>query len=94
MKTLISEVLLPASAAIGLLAMLAIPPAAADEQPLKSPAAATATVAAISAPITSVQHSASAQGETARSSTVSRSAVEPRCERIERIGKFTITRCQ
>jgi hypothetical protein len=32
MRTLISEVLLPASAAIGLLAMLTIPPATAEDR--------------------------------------------------------------
>ena len=66
MKTLISEVLLPASAAVALLAMLAIPPATAEDR---------------------------APQPTATDGS-DKPAIEQRCERIERIGKFTITRCQ
>ena len=65
MRTLISEVLLPASAAVGLLAMLTIPPATAEDRAPPQDAAET-----------------------------SRPTIESRCERVERIGKFAITRCQ
>jgi hypothetical protein len=66
MRTLISEVLLPASAAVSLLAMLTIPPATAEDR---------------------------AQQPTATDPSA-KPAIEQRCDRIERIGKFTITRCQ
>ncbi len=89
MRTLISEVLLPASAAVGLLAMLTIPPATAEDRAPQS-----TTTAALSATAVAV---ASAQQATPSRTATDRSvqpAIEPRCERTERIGKFTITRCQ
>jgi hypothetical protein len=89
MRTLISEVLLPASAAVGLLAMLTIHPATAEDrapQPTTTVSLSAASVAL-----------ASAQQATPSRTAMDRSvqqAIEPRCERTERIGKFTITRCQ
>ena len=92
MKTLISEVLLPASAAIGLLAMLTIDPATADDR-IAQPEAA-ATLAANSVPIAPAGRSTPSRAATERSEAPGRTGIEPRCERVERIGKFTITRCQ
>lgn len=89
MRTLISEVLLPASAAVGLLTMLTIPPATAEDRApqLKAPA----TMAAVSIPIASAHGIEPSKSATDRSD---KPAIEQRCERVERIGKFAITRCQ
>jgi len=92
MRTLISEVLLPASAAVGLLGMLAIPPATAEDR-VPQPEA-SATMAAVSTPIAPVHRIAPSKPATDRSAETSRSTIEPRCERVERIGKFSITRCE
>jgi len=92
MRTLISEVLLPASAAVGLLAMLTIPPAMAEDRAL--PQEAAATMIAVSTPIASVHRTAPSRSATERAETPSNPTIEPRCERVERIGKFAITRCQ
>jgi hypothetical protein len=92
MRTLISEVLLPASAAIGLLALLAIHPATAEDR-VPQPEA-TATLAATSVPLATTGRSAPSSTASARSEAPGRTAIEPRCERVERIGKFKITRCQ
>lgn len=92
MRNLISEVLLPASAAVGLLAMLAIPPATAEDRPLQEEVAAT--LAAASTPVASAYRTAPSRSETEASEQPSKAAIEPRCERVKRIGKFAITRCQ
>ena len=88
MRTLISEILLPASAAVGLLAMLTIPPATAED---RVPQPGTATLAAASVPLASARRATPSRTATDRSD---KPAIEQRCERIERIGKFAITRCQ
>jgi hypothetical protein len=92
MRTLISEVLLPASAAVALLAMLTIQPATAEDR--VPPPEATATLAATSVASPSAQRATPSRTETDRSLKSSKPAIEPRCERVERIGKFAITRCQ
>ena len=94
MRTLISEVLLPASAAVGLLALLAIPPATAEDRAPQ--AAATTTVAAVSGTSSAGRPTASHRRSPAtdRSAETSRPTIERRCERVERIGKFAITRCE
>jgi hypothetical protein len=93
MRTLISEVLLPASASVGLLTMLTIPPAAAEDRAL--PQEATVTMAAVSAPVASAHQTAPSRSATEeRAETPSNPTIEPRCERVERIGKFAITRCR
>lgn len=92
MRSLISEVLLPASAAVGLLALLAIPPATAEE---RVPQAAASTTVAAVAPSSVPTHRIVPSSPAAdRSAESSRPTIERRCERVERIGKFTITRCQ
>lgn len=92
MRTLISEVLLPASAAVGLLAMLTISPATAEDRAV--PQEAAVTMATVSTPIASAHRTTPLKSATERAETPSSPAIEPRCERIERIGKFAITRCQ
>ena len=92
MRTLISEVLLPASAAVGLLAMLTIQPATAEDR-VPQPEAA-ATLAAASVPLASAHRSTPSRTATDRSEEPGKATIEPRCERVERIGKFAITRCQ
>ncbi len=92
MRSLISEVLLPAAAAVGLLAMLAIPPATAEERVPQ--AAASTTVAAVSAPSVPAHRIVPSSPATDRSAESSRPTIERRCERVERIGKFAITRCE
>jgi hypothetical protein len=89
MRTLISEVLLPASAAVGLLAMLTIPPATAEDRAQQP--TATATLSATAVALASTQRAAPPRTATEPSA---KPAIEQRCDRIERIGKFTITRCQ
>jgi len=92
MRTLISEVLLPASAAIGLLALLTIHPAAAEDRAPEPQAAAT--LAATSVPIAAAHRANPSRTTTDRSLESSKPAIEQRCERVERIGKFAFTRCQ
>jgi len=92
MRTLISEVLLPASAAVALLAMLTIQPATAEDR--VPPPEATATLAATSVPLAPAYRVGPARTTTDRSEKPGKPAIEPRCERIDRIGKFAITRCQ
>ena len=92
MRTVISEVLLPASAAVGLLGMLAIPPATAGDR-VPQPEA-SATMAAVSTPIAPAHRTAPSRSATERAETPSNPTIEPRCERVERIGKFAITRCR
>ena len=92
MRTLISKALLPASAAVGLLAMLTIHPATAEDR-LPQPEA-TAILAAASAPLASAYQATPSRTATDGSEEPGSSAIEPRCERVERIGKFKITRCQ
>ena len=92
MRTLISEVLLPASAAVGLLAMLTIPPATAENR-VPQPEA-TASLAAASSGDRSAQQATPSQDRDGPLGEPSKPAIEPRCERVERIGKFAITRCQ
>jgi hypothetical protein len=92
MRSLISEVLLPASAAVGLLAILTIPPATADDRAPRP--TATATVAAVSTPTAPPHRIAPSSVATDRSAETSRPTIERRCERVERIGKFAITRCE
>jgi hypothetical protein len=89
MRTLISEVLLPASAAVGLLAMLTIPPATAEDRAPQP--TTTASLSVTSVALASAQQAKPSRTPTDRSD---KPAIEPRCERIERIGKFAITRCQ
>lgn len=92
MRTLISEVLLPASAAVGLLAMLTIPPATAEDRAPREEAAVT--MAAVATPSAPSHGIAPSRSETDRSAETRRSTIEPRCERVKRIGKFAITRCE
>ena len=92
MKTLISEVLLPAAAAVGLLAMLAVPPATAEEPPAAP--AAVATLAAAGAPTQSARQTVAAQDAVGTAKAGRKPTVEPRCERVERIGKYAFTRCE
>jgi hypothetical protein len=92
MRSLISEVLLPASAAVGLLALLTIPPATAEDRAAQ-PQAST-TMAAVSTPTAAPRRMAPSRAATDRSAETSGPTIEPRCERIERIGKFSITRCE
>ena len=92
MKTLITELLLPASAAVGLLAMLTIPPAMAEDRAAQPKA--SATMAAVSTATAPAHHTAPSRHAADRSAETSRPTIEPRCERIERIGKFSITRCE
>lgn len=89
MRTLISEVLLPASAAVGLLAMLTIHPATAEDRAPQP--TATASLSATSVALASTRQATPSQTAT---DSPDKPAIEPRCERIERIGKFAITRCQ
>jgi hypothetical protein len=92
MRSLISEVLLPASAAVGLLAMLAIPPATAEERVPQ--AEVSVTMAAVSKPTAPAHRVALSSSATDRSAETGRPTIERRCERVERIGKFAITRCE
>jgi len=92
MKTLVSEVLLPAAAAVGLLAMLAIPPATAEEPPA-SPADMP-TLAAVGAPTQAARQTVAAQEAVGTATASRKPAVEARCERVERIGKYAFTRCE
>lgn len=97
MSTLIRDVLFPSAAAIGLLAAAAADLAVAQEVPSTDRAAAYQTpykaVTAVRMP--SIESAAARSGEAPMlpEQEPRRSVVEPRCERIERIGKFAMTRC-
>ena len=98
MTSLIRDVLFPSAAALGLLAGAITDSAVADEsfydEPVAVVAAAPIGVAAPSVPVTSA--SAGARRTTTvgvREEGPRATAIEPRCERTGRIGKFKITRC-
>jgi hypothetical protein len=91
MTSLFREVLLPSAAAVALLFLAAIDVATAAEPPGVEPA----RIAAAPVPIA---HHPTPRAEPPAEGDQSRAvnkplAVERRCHRIQRIGKFTLTRC-
>lgn len=94
MRSLVREVMLPAVASVAFLFATAMPPAEAQEvvaEPRsEAMLASTGPVASIS-----VDDSGTAAGvapEPTPRNTKARSS--PRCERVVRIGKFVIRRCE
>jgi hypothetical protein len=98
MTSLIRDVLFPSAAALGLLAAAITDSALADESFYDEP---VTVVAAARVPATAGPRPVTATAPAARASTPVEarpegnraSAIEPRCERTGRIGKFKITRC-
>lgn len=93
MRSLFREVMLPAVASVGFLFAMAMTPAEAQEVIAES---APEAMLASTRPVASiaVDESGSDAGvarQPTRRSTTARST--PRCERVERIGKFIIRRC-
>lgn len=93
MRSLIRDVMLPATGAIGLLVMLATGATEAQDQPTQNEhqavlASATPPGASDNAPFDPGLHAVRAAATEERTTSVER-----RCERIDRSGKFTITRC-
>ena len=91
MTSLFREVLLPSAAAVGLLLAAAVDVATAGESPRVKPVqiAAAPVLAARHQPAPT-QPTAEADPSRPRSKPLE---VERRCDRIQRIGKFTVTRC-
>ena len=91
MTSLFREVLLPSAAAVGLLLAAAVDVATAGESPgVKPVQLASAPVLAAPHQPAPTQPTAEADPSRPRNKPL---AVERRCDRIERIGKFTLTRC-
>jgi len=91
MTSLFREVLLPSAAAVGLLLAAAVDVATAGEAPEAKP------VQIAAAPVSAAPHQP-ARRQPIVEADLSRPRnkpleVERRCDRIQRIGKFTITRC-
>ena len=91
MTSLLREILLPSFAAVGLLFAATVDVATAGEAPGVEP------VQIAAAPVPAAPHRPARTEPTAEADP-SRPrnkplAVERRCDRIERIGKFTLTRC-
>ena len=91
MTSLFREVILPSAAAVALLFAAAADVATAEEAPRVEP------VRIAAAPVPTARHQ-TAPTEPTADADPSRPgneplAVERRCERIQRSGKFTLTRC-
>ena len=95
MPNFIRDVLLPGAAAVGLLLAFTIGPARAHEE--ASSIAPDATLAARAPQSTRLRPDLAepdARGEQeAEASEQPDSGFEPSCDRVRRIGKFTLTRC-
>jgi uncharacterized protein involved in high-affinity Fe2+ transport len=91
MTSLFREVLLPSAAAVGLLFVASADVATAREAPGVEPVqiAAAPVPAARHQPVP-MQPTAEADPSRPRNKPLE---VERRCDRIQRIGKFTVTRC-
>ncbi len=61
-------------------------------EPAAAPIAATATMASVT-PVAAVGQSGVRKDRPAASTVATSDTIEPPCERIERIGKFVMTRC-
>ena len=91
MTSLFREVLLPSAAAVGLLFAVAVDVATAGEAPgVKPVQIAAAPVLAAPHQPAPTQPTAEADPSRPRNKPLE---VERRCDRIQRIGKFTVTRC-
>jgi hypothetical protein len=105
MKSFTRDMLFPATGAIGLIVSMAVDPAVAQdaqatsERPAVFAAATVPVASAITGPIGTATATREASGEDAVAAAGagatkrSVSRIEGRCGRTERIGKFTITRC-
>ena len=93
MKGLIRDVMFPATGAIGLLVMLATGATEAQDRP--TPHEHEAVLASATLPGARDIEAIDAGVHAAAAATAGEqpTAVERRCDRINRIGKFTITRC-
>jgi hypothetical protein len=95
MPNFFRDVLLPGTAAVGLLLAFAVGPAKAHEQ--SSTSTADATLAANAPRSTLLRRDLpepDARGEyEAEAREQADSGIEPGCDRVRRIGKFTLTRC-
>ena len=91
MTSLFREVLLPSAAAVGLLFAAAIDVATAGDAPGVEPAQIAAVpVSAAPRQPAPTEPTADADPSRPRNKPLE---VERRCDRIQRIGKFTVTRC-
>ena len=97
MKSLIRDVLLPATAALAFLCAMAIPAARAQDgvaapgKVASLAAASSASPPALAASARAVPESGPSTVATAAGPTV---RAGPNCGRVERIGKFAIRRCE
>lgn len=93
MKSLIRDVMLANAAATVLLAMTAVAPVSAQQQPAAVEPIASVAVAAPGRALATDAASAASDPRPAAVAEPSPGGIERRCRRIDRIGKATITRC-
>jgi hypothetical protein len=95
MKTLIRDVLLPASTSVALVIGLSIAPAPAGHAGDLAPAT-PAAIAVVAVPVAAAVTPAAAlspESSPAEAKDDKASGDGRRCRRVERIGKFRMTRC-
>ena len=93
MSNFCRDVLLPAAAAIGLLAALVVGPARAGDQPTASAMLATTAEESSLTPHEVAALDVLVDPADTYPATPPDSILESGCERVRRIGKFTLTRC-
>ena len=93
MTSLIRDVLFPSAAALGLLAAAAVDTARAGEAAAPKPAVIAAATVSAGQPAAVAPSSNRAATASPADEGLRKGAIERRCERTDRIGKFRITRC-
>ena len=94
MNSLIRDVMLPAAAAVGFLVAIAIPSAEAQDVPDAPEPVAVLASASSAASLTIDESGSDSSAATEGTKRGPKARDEQRCERVERIGKFAIRRCE
>lgn len=94
MSSLIREVILPAAAAVGFLVAMAIPSAQAQEVATAPEPAAVLASASSAASLAVDESGSNARVVSEATKPDSTARAGRRCERVERIGKLAIRRCE
>jgi hypothetical protein len=94
MSNMIRNVMLPAAAAVGFLVAMAMPSAQAEEVPAAPEPVAVLASASSAASLTVDESDSDSSLATYRTERGPKARDEQRCERVKRIGKFTIRRCE
>ena len=94
MNSLIRDVMLPAAAAVGFLVAMAMPSAEARDLPAVTEPVAVLASASSATSLTIDEHGSDSSVATDATKRGPKARDEQRCERVERIGKFAIRRCE